>query len=291
MTIEIKTDKNGKQRAYREIDGKKVRIPLYVALAEQSQESTDREESATQDLVVEAETKQVQPLLLTYQQVPDYNEVSNVQQRGLMQYPEFAFDVLKQIPREFEQGITELPEIPFHERIVFEQAQWLHEDIADLDRKSRVLVYNYTELASEFSEVEEFMIDEVLSSSEVESEDVPLELLHRGMQATQCQQWQSQDHRCVTDKWNCLCDYDAETERELLDLMVARQERDQLDNDKYQIYNCLDKLWSEGKRFTADSAYDLFASIGMDFFDRGLVEEVAKDVLSVVQPRQNNVML
>ena len=362
-------------------------------------------------LVVEAEMKPAQPLLLTYQQVPDYNEVSNGQ-RGLMQYPEFAFDVLKQIPREFEQEIMELPEIPFHERILFEQAKWLHEDIADLDRKSRVLVYNYTDLASEVSEVEEFMVDEVLSSSEVESEDVPLELLHRGMQATQCQQWQSQDHRCVTEQeqpqvkltslkeleefaenetgkpadslrnywlnktwfdlwllgngldtqyyvdmdslpgeegitnilrrhdsenvvimdlgtdleeglsrlvsyfsgsiesgWNQLCDYDAEaeadpefavdkqwldslkTERELFDAMVARQEKDQLDSDKHDIYNALDMLWAKGERFTVDSAFDLLVSIGVDFLDRRLVKEVAADVLSVVQPRKQSAPL
>lgn len=144
-------------------------------------------------LVVESQAKPAQvvmPLLLTHQpmvnEVPDYNEVRNGQ-RGLMQYPEFAFDVLKQIPREFEQGITELPEIPFYERILFEQAQWLREDIVDLDRKSRALVYNYTELASESSEIEEVI-------------DIPIELLYSGMQATPCQLWQAQDQRCVNGR-------------------------------------------------------------------------------------------
>jgi hypothetical protein len=107
----------------------------------------------------------------------------------------------------------------------------------------------------------------------------------------------------IESGWNGLCDYDSEleadpefepdkkwsdplqTERELLDAMVALQEENQLESDKHEIYNILSDLWDvHGERFTVETANDVLVKRELDIFPKDLVEQIARDVLSVEQP-------
>lgn len=119
----------------------------------------------------------VQPMQA--QEIPSFDVVVKAQQT-LLNTPVFAFDVLTTQPREFEIDTVELPEIPFHERIL---------DVAEFNARYG----KYTEIVIDDESgviVDDHQFDDLVES-----------LAHRAL-PMQLQPMQQQQAQAYTDKYD-----------------------------------------------------------------------------------------